>query len=172
MGSGIPASYLAGDCDRSADLRLGCLLARSSFVCISDASHATAAIAGIRDIRAVYAYSASYRKEFPLEARTAAQRAIILLATITLIIVSITNILNGANMLNWSDEFEGPAGTPPDTASWTFVDNQPPGGGNQELEYYIPEGAALDGQGRLAITAKRDNGTYPAWYGPSQFTSG
>jgi beta-glucanase (GH16 family) len=81
-------------------------------------------------------------------------------------------MLIGGNMPNWSDEFDGPAGTPPDTTTWTYVDNQPPGGGNNELEYYIPEGTALDGQGRLAITARRDNGTYPAWYGPSQFTSG
>lgn len=74
--------------------------------------------------------------------------------------------------LNWTDEFDGPAGTPPDAASWSFVDNQPPGGGNQEMEYYIPDGSALDGTGKLVISAERDNGRFPAWYGPSQFTSG
>ena len=75
-------------------------------------------------------------------------------------------------MLSWQDEFDGPAGTPPDTSSWSFVDNQPPGGGNQELEYYIPDAAQLDGTGKLVITASRDNGRFPAWYGPSTFTSG
>jgi beta-glucanase (GH16 family) len=74
--------------------------------------------------------------------------------------------------LSFSDEFEGPAGTPPDPAMWSFVDNQPPGGGNQELEYYVPDAAVLDGQGRLAVTAARDTGRFKAWYGPSQFTSG
>ena len=74
--------------------------------------------------------------------------------------------------LSWSDEFDGPIGTPPDPNSWSFVDNQPPGGGNQEMEYYIPEASALNGQGYLTITADRDSGRFPAWYGPSQFTSG
>lgn len=74
--------------------------------------------------------------------------------------------------LSWSEEFDGPLGTPPDAASWSFVDNQPPGGGNQEMEYYIPDASQLDGMGRLEITANRDSGRFPAWYGPSQFTSG
>ena len=74
--------------------------------------------------------------------------------------------------LSFSDEFDGPAGTPPDPNKWSFVDNQPPGGGNNEMEYYIPDASALDGMGRLGITAARDSGRFPAYYGPSQFTSG
>jgi beta-glucanase (GH16 family) len=75
-------------------------------------------------------------------------------------------------MANWSDEFDGSAGSPPNQAYWSFVDNQPPGGGNNELEYYIADGAKLNGKGWLTITANRDTGRFPAWYGPSQFTSG
>lgn len=74
-------------------------------------------------------------------------------------------------MPTWSEIFTGPAGSPPDTAYWTSVQNGA-GGGNQELEYYTPENNALDGNGNLVITADRDNGRYAAWYGPSQFTSG
>lgn len=46
------------------------------------------------------------------------------------------------------------------------------GGGNRELQYYIPQANALDGQSDLVVSAHRDNGTFKAWYGPSQFTSG
>ena len=95
-----------------------------------------------------------------------------LLALLTCTVV--IPILNGGThmALSFSDEFSGPAGTPPDPNAWSFVDNQPPGGGNNEMEYYIPDASALDGSGRLAITAARDTGRFPAWYGPSQFTSG
>lgn len=71
---------------------------------------------------------------------------------------------------DWSDSFAGPAGSPPDPQSWTSVVNGA-GGGNNELEYYVPEANALNGNG-LTITAARDNGRYQAWYGASQFTSG
>ncbi|MGH7239214.1 MAG: glycoside hydrolase family 16 protein [Candidatus Saccharimonadales bacterium] len=98
---------------------------------------------------------------------------LVVLISLTLIATGIYQSIGGTHMsLTWSDEFDGPAGTPPDARYWSFVDNQPPGGGNQELEYYIPDASALDGQGRLAITTARDNGRFPAWYGPSQFTSG
>jgi beta-glucanase (GH16 family) len=74
-------------------------------------------------------------------------------------------------MLTWSDEFTDPAGAMPDPGAWSAVTDGR-GGGNQELEYYIPEGVAQDGDSHLVLTAARDNGTYPAWNGPSQFTSG
>jgi beta-glucanase (GH16 family) len=73
--------------------------------------------------------------------------------------------------LTWSDQFDGPAGTPPDPAFWSALVNGG-GGGNQELEYYLPSASALDGNGNLVITAARNSGTYPTWYGPSRFTSG
>ena len=73
-------------------------------------------------------------------------------------------------MGNWSETFQGPAGSPPDPKSWTSVINGQ-GGGNQELEYYTAESNALSGSG-LVITGARNSGQYPAVYGPSQFTSG
>ena len=74
-------------------------------------------------------------------------------------------------MPNWADEFDGPAGSPPDYSFWTSVINGD-GGGNQELQYYIPEANALDGNGNLVISGERDNGRFRAFYGASQFTSG
>jgi beta-glucanase (GH16 family) len=79
--------------------------------------------------------------------------------------------LGNSSKKTWSDEFDGPSGAPPDPAFWSAVVNGG-GGGNQELEYYVPSANALDGNGNLVITADRNSGTYPAWYGPSRFTSG
>jgi len=83
------------------------------------------------------------------------------------------NLLGNKSMkaMTWSDEFNGPSGAPPDPAFWSSVVNGA-GGGNQELEYYVPPASTLDGNGNLVIKADRDNGTYQAWYGPSRFTSG
>ncbi len=61
--------------------------------------------------------------------------------------------------LVWSDDFDGAAGTSPDAAKWTFdVGTGGNGWGNQELQYYTnrPENAALDGEGHLVITAKKE----------------
>ena len=57
--------------------------------------------------------------------------------------------------MSWSDEFDGPAGTPPDPAHW---EHEPGSGGNDELQRYTGEraNAALDGHGCLAITARPD----------------
>ena len=57
----------------------------------------------------------------------------------------------------WADEFKGPAGTPPDPSKWGF-DVGGSGWGNHELEYYTarPANATLDGNGHLAITARRE----------------
>lgn len=54
----------------------------------------------------------------------------------------------------WSDEFNGPANSPPDPAHWTY-DLGGGGWGNGELETYTNriENAALDGDGHLAIRA-------------------
>ena len=54
--------------------------------------------------------------------------------------------------LLWSDEFDGPAGTPPDPAWWSHELDS----GNHELQSYTadPANAALDGDGNLAITAR------------------
>lgn len=79
-------------------------------------------------------------------------------------------IKHDGSSLTWRDNFSGPAGSSPGPA-WSSVVNGG-GGGNSELQYYIPQANALDGHGDLEISAQRNNGAYKAWYGPSQFTSG
>jgi beta-glucanase (GH16 family) len=74
-------------------------------------------------------------------------------------------------VLAWSDEFSGPIGSSPDARYWTACTDGR-GGGNRELQYYIPEAAVSDGEGHLVLTADRDTGRHAAWYGPSRFTSG
>jgi beta-glucanase (GH16 family) len=68
--------------------------------------------------------------------------------------------------LVWSDELEGPAGAAPDPARWSR-ELGGSGWGNQELQFYTdrPENAALDGAGRLAITARQES------WGGRAFTS-
>ena len=76
--------------------------------------------------------------------------------------------------LVWSDEFDGPAGTPVDTAKWV-ADTGGHGWGNQERQYYTVPGAnaSLDGNGRLVITARAEpaDSPYRCWYGACRFTS-
>ncbi len=59
--------------------------------------------------------------------------------------------------LVWEDEFEGPAGELPDSTKWRFDIGTD--WGNAQLEYDTnrPENACLDGQGHLAITARKEN---------------
>ena len=59
--------------------------------------------------------------------------------------------------LVWSDEFDGPAGTSPDPAYWEY-DTGGSGWGNDELQFYTarPENVSLDGDGFLAITARKE----------------
>ena len=82
--------------------------------------------------------------------------------------------------VQWSDEFEGAAGTLPDPALWKpeIADgllNGITGWGNAELEYYTgqPENAALDGNGNLVIKAEAlpEDTDLRCWYGPCEFTS-
>jgi beta-glucanase (GH16 family) len=75
--------------------------------------------------------------------------------------------------LTWSDEFTGAAGTAPDASKWGR-DTGGGGFGNSELEYYTSgtNNAALDGNGNLVITAKKENPAgYQCWYGTCQYTS-
>jgi beta-glucanase (GH16 family) len=70
------------------------------------------------------------------------------------------------------DDFNGPAGSSIDLSKWRVEtgDNV----NNHEREYYTSgtHNAALDGQGHLVITARRDNpGNYQCWYGTCQYTS-
>ncbi|MFI9385014.1 ricin-type beta-trefoil lectin domain protein [Kutzneria sp. NPDC052558] len=72
----------------------------------------------------------------------------------------------------FTDDFDGAAGSPADASKWQYEtgDNV----NNHELEWYTAgaNNAALDGQGHLVITAKRENpGNNNCWYGYCQYTS-
>ncbi|MEU6205039.1 family 16 glycosylhydrolase [Micromonospora musae] len=75
--------------------------------------------------------------------------------------------------VTWSDDFNGPAGTAPDQNKWKY-DIGGGGWGNNELQYYTnsTRNAALDGNGNLVITARRENpANHSCWYGSCQYTS-
>jgi len=67
--------------------------------------------------------------------------------------------------LVWRDEFDGPAGSPPDATKWTPKNAKSTS--NQELEYYTPraENVSLDGNGFLNIVARKES------YMGAQYTS-
>lgn len=76
--------------------------------------------------------------------------------------------------VTWSDEFNGAAGAPVDGSKWKF-DIGGGGWGNNELEYYTnsTRNVYQDGQGHLAITARKENpANYQCHYGTCQYTSG
>ena len=76
--------------------------------------------------------------------------------------------------VTWSDEFNGAAGAPIDSSKWSF-DTGGGGWGNSELEYYTnsTSNVSQDGQGHLAITARKENPAgYSCWYGSCTYTSG
>lgn len=64
------------------------------------------------------------------------------------------------------DDFDGPVGTSPDPSRWAF-DVGGGGFGNDQLEHNTdrPQNAALDGEGHLVITARRES------FGGNAFTS-
>ena len=74
--------------------------------------------------------------------------------------------------LVWKDSFDGPAGAPANPQIWTYEVGGH-GWGNQELQRYTnsTENAALDGLGRLAITAREDTSGTQCWYGTCRYTS-
>ncbi len=72
----------------------------------------------------------------------------------------------------FTDDFDGAAGAGVDQSKWRFEtgDNV----NNHEREYYTSgtHNAALDGQGHLVITARKENpNNYQCWYGTCQYTS-
>ena len=78
----------------------------------------------------------------------------------------------------WSDEFNDPAGTPPNPANWGYeigdgTVNGIPGWGNGELQYYTdsPDNASTDGSGNLVIRALEADGSLTCYYGPCEYTS-
>lgn len=78
--------------------------------------------------------------------------------------------------LTWSDEFKGARGTPPDPRKWVHDTGGEPQWGNQEWQYYTDRtgNAALDGKGRLVLTARRERlpGMSNCRYGTCDITSG
>ena len=79
----------------------------------------------------------------------------------------------------WSDEFGGAAGAGVDTTKWRYetgdgCTERICGWGNDEKEYYTgsPENVALNGQGQLAIVARRASLGLACYYGPCRYTSG
>lgn len=89
---------------------------------------------------------------------------------------SVPELLAGTMRLVWHDEFNGPAGAPPDSSKWAY-DLGGTGWGNRELQHYTnhPANAALDGKSCLAITARQVTSADPTppscWYGPCRYTS-
>ena len=83
-------------------------------------------------------------------------------------------------MLVWSDEFDDPAGTPPNPNVWAHeigdgTLNGIPGWGNGEFQFYTddPANASTDGDGNLIISLQEtpDGDTRQCWYGPCEYTS-
>jgi beta-glucanase (GH16 family) len=83
-------------------------------------------------------------------------------------------------VLAWSDEFNEPAGTPPNPNNWTYeygdgALNNNPGWGNAEFQYYTddPANASTDGAGNLAITLDKlpADTDLVCYYGPCEYTS-
>jgi beta-glucanase (GH16 family) len=70
----------------------------------------------------------------------------------------------------FTEDFNGPAGSAANSSRWNYEtgDNV----NNHEREWYTSGAAngALDGQGHLVITAKKEGG-HTCWYGPCQYTS-
>ncbi len=78
----------------------------------------------------------------------------------------------------WRAEFNEAAGSLPDSTSWRFEEGDGtarnvPGWGNEELQTYTPEHAAMDGDGHLVIRAEAlapDSGL-DCYYGPCAYAS-
>ncbi|MFD7790405.1 RICIN domain-containing protein [Streptomyces sp. NPDC059759] len=77
-----------------------------------------------------------------------------------------------AAAITFQDTFDGAAGSAVDSSKWQIEtgDNV----NNHERQYYTSgnKNAALDGQGHLVITARKENpSNYQCWYGTCQYTS-
>ncbi|MEV0920238.1 glycoside hydrolase family 16 protein, partial [Streptomyces sp. NPDC049967] len=84
---------------------------------------------------------------------------------------SVTNQASTA-AATFTDDFDGAAGSAVDGGKWQIEtgDNVD----NHERQYYTAgnSNAALDGQGHLVITARKENpNNYQCWYGTCEYTS-
>lgn len=77
-------------------------------------------------------------------------------------------------VLDWRDDFDGPAGSAPNPSIWNFeLGGSGRGNGNLEYTTNRPENVSLDGAGNLVLTARSDNVKgLNCWYGPCRYTSG
>jgi beta-glucanase (GH16 family) len=103
---------------------------------------------------------------------TAALLAAVALATVPLVTAPANAAEPEPAAAAFTDDFDGPAGSAVDGSKWQLEtgDNV----SNHERQYYTSgtDNAALDGQGNLVITAKKENpGNYQCWYGPCEYTS-
>jgi beta-glucanase (GH16 family) len=74
------------------------------------------------------------------------------------------------NHLVWSDEFNGPAGTPPNPANWAADTTGSCGDNTLSTDTQGPANASIDGRGTLAITAA-PNAAAPGTYTSAQLDS-
>lgn len=90
------------------------------------------------------------------------ERYIAVSALCVLLFASVGPATAQERVLVWSDEFDGPAKSSPDSTKWSF-DTGGGGWGNNELEYYTSrfQNAVIDGEGRLAISALNEKYTGP-----------
>lgn len=80
--------------------------------------------------------------------------------------------------LVWSDEFDGRAGARPDSTRWRYdigdgCANANCGWGNEERQTYTsaPENVSQNGEGQLAVVARRAPAGMTCYYGACQYTS-
>jgi beta-glucanase (GH16 family) len=90
------------------------------------------------------------------------ERYIAVSALCVLLFASVGPSTAQERVLVWSDEFDGPAKSSPDSTKWSFEIGGG-GWGNNELEYYTRrlQNALIDGEGRLVINALNENYTGP-----------
>ena len=84
---------------------------------------------------------------------------------------------DGWNMV-WSEEFNEPAGTPPNPEYWSYevgdgTVNGIPGWGNDEFQYYTddPANVSTDGNGNMVLTVREADGSLQCYYGTCDYTS-
>lgn len=86
--------------------------------------------------------------------------------TFQVVMIVVTLALNGCSnstdssmtfRLVWSDEFDGPAGQSPDASKWGYDIGTDWGNDQLEFDTDRPENVSLDGDGNLAIVARKES---------------